>query len=218
MPRTYLSIDLDYWFSGYDYEKIPRSISYIFDTIKHLKNKILVDDHDELLDHINCCNPERIIHLDFHQDIAYPVKGSIRTENVELNCGTFLYYVENRKNIDFEWYCPTSKCYMKGHREGLCVEPSISISTHKKNWIFRRQKTITGIPKLHDLESQICGIGVAISPDYCYCNPLILMNLSNQLINNHGYKYTSEKWLVNEDEYRRHKRNGYNDDKTTYFR
>jgi hypothetical protein len=158
----YLSIDLDYWcsgdymYSGFELPDINSLHQLLADTM-HVHNRLLVDPHDHLLTHINQAKPARIIHVDYHQDIAFPSRYS---KTVSLNEGTFFYFVDNRADIDFCWYYPDMEC----RRFGWCVLPEEK-PLSPKNRIFKTQTMKKGLPD-KSLLAQVTHLGFAISEKY----------------------------------------------------
>lgn len=160
--KTYLSIDLDYWLgSSYNDPEDLSTLGSVLNAVKHVGNTLMVDEHQNILDHINSIEPDKIIHIDFHQDIAYPHK---REPEIELHCSNFFYYVNNRKDIDYEWFYPEKDCASLQHRNGLCVNYTNPLS--KDNWIFNAQKHKKGLPPIKELKS-VSAVGFAASRDYC---------------------------------------------------
>jgi hypothetical protein len=193
--KTYLSIDLDYWLhNGNNYHVIPRQMFRLFKSLSSM-NKVIVKDHEQLLPFIEKLNVERIIHIDYHQDIAYPYWED---DSVELNCGTFWYFLQNRKNINFHWIYPRNVC--KTDNGGICMNMGISNPLKKKNWIFRKQTTrkgLSGYTKFGDMN--IVGIGVSVSRNYCYTAPSNLDEIVDFLIklgyHDHNYYQPTNKEL-----------------------
>jgi hypothetical protein len=157
---TYLSIDLDYWFRKDNFDDF--SIFKLLDQIKHIPNKVLVDEHDELVPHINSTKTDKIIHIDCHQDICFPTNTSYY-EHLDCHCGSFFYFIENRENIDFTWHYPDyHHCIQK--ELGFCMEQHYHPEA-KKNWIFKSQKRT--IKKISQKEiDQVTAVGIAFSFDY----------------------------------------------------
>lgn len=155
--NTYLSIDLDFFFSD---EGDHYNIIKFLDKISHIQNKMLVDEHHLLLDHINNSGCTKIINVDYHQDIAYPIYND---DKLKLSCGTFLYFVEDRKNKEFKWYYPqTENCFQNGL--GFCMDMKHKPNS-KKNYIFNTQKHKCGLPNKSEI-SNVTHLGISCSFDY----------------------------------------------------
>jgi len=91
--RTYLSIDLDYW-NGLQ----RRSIDTCFGHVFQLGLPIWVAPfHHQLLPHINQCDYDTLINVDFHSDIAEQGWGQSPTE------GTWANFVKWRRHGTFIW-------------------------------------------------------------------------------------------------------------------
>ncbi len=129
-------------------------------------NLILVDEHHHILDHLNSARCSDICHVDFHQDIAYPTKDM---PEVELDCGSFFYYVKDRTNVNYTWFYPDASC-AKGAQHGLCM-PREAKPFAKSNLIFGSQRMRLGLPNLKGLN--VCGVGVAVSTLYLEDNNVI---------------------------------------------
>ena len=156
---TYLSIDMDYWFRN-DNEDFD-SMYKILDFVSTIDNKTIVQEHHEILSHINEHNPDHIIHVDYHQDIAFPYS---RYDRMYLNCGTFYYFVEGRQEKTFKWFYPDYYTCILDHG-GLCVDHWHKPFS-KKNRIFKDQTMKCGVPTMKEL-STVSAIGISLSQDYC---------------------------------------------------
>lgn len=124
-----------------------------------------MDEHQELVPHINEQSYSKIIHIDQHQDICYPTKQYLNPDSNELDCecGTFLYFIENRKEMDFVWYYPDyNYCIERGM--GFCMATYYHPEA-KKNWIFKTQKRTTKNISEKELED-VTAVGIAFSFDY----------------------------------------------------
>ena len=162
MKRTYLSIDLDYWLAPDDHyvdynNPTIEQFHTFMRSLDFIKDRCIVDSHDHILSHINNIAPKKIIHVDYHQDIAYPYDIY---KNVTLHEGTFFYFVENRNKIDYIWYYPDKKSL----DFGLCVLPSAKPFS-KKNFIFKNQNRSKGLPT-NDVLKDVVALGFSISTDY----------------------------------------------------
>ena len=119
---TYLSIDLDYWFY-HDREEFA-SLFSLLENLSSIKDRTIVQEHQELLPHINKVKPDHILHVDYHQDICYPTSPN---EKIPIACGSFFYHVQERKNKTFKWFYPN---YYS------CIKQEVGVSgilVHKSN-------------------------------------------------------------------------------------
>lgn len=155
---TYLSIDMDYWFrnGNEDFDSMYKLLNFT----STIDNKFLVQEHHELLPHINDCDPDHIVHVDYHQDIAFPYRNN---ERMYLNCGTFFYFVEKRQEKTFKWFYPNYSTCILDHG-GLCVD-SWHKPFSKKNHIFKDQTMKCGVPTRKDL-AHVSAVGISLSQDY----------------------------------------------------
>lgn len=181
----YLSIDLDFWLTDFSwYEKRQTKKMYDFlNSLPNVENRLIVDDHHHLLDHINTSSCDTIYHVDYHQDLAFPTR---KGERIQLNCGTFFYFVKKRKEKNFKWFCPHSKCW-KNQCYGICVDGANPMI--KKNWIFKTQSVKTGVPDISNLN--ITDIGVSLSPEWCCCPNEVVLSAFVHLMEK-GFTYTGK--------------------------
>lgn len=159
--KSYLSIDLDYWFCKYPTEhcntiKLLNLLCYF----RHKdKNCLIVDEHHNLLDHINESDTDNIIHIDYHQDLCWYEENS----NPKVECGNFFWFVDGKENKKFKWFYPdTDECIKNAM--GLCMDPSYK-PLSKKNFIFNNQTRKCGLPTKQELET-VTDIGISFSLDY----------------------------------------------------
>ena len=178
----YISLDMDYFF-GVEGEPKDLSIFYkMLELTKKAPTKILVEDHHHLLPHINATKPNVIHHIDYHQDISFPYHEG---DDVPLNCGTFLYFVKDRKNIDFVWHYPNSSC-IGPEGNGYCVDPRAKPES-KKNFVFKTQRRSVRLPKISDF-LEASAVGISISRDYVYVSNETL-SIALDTIKSLGFEY-----------------------------
>lgn len=163
---TYLSIDLDYWLATGADNLVP--LTKLFWMLRQVKtdNWVVVDEHHHILDHLNDTNPSDILHVDYHTDVAFETEWNRRTrKKLELNCGTFFWFVKNRQTMRYTWFYPEADC---PRYAGLCMDPGEKPLAHK-NWIFQEQRRRLGLPTRKQLQ-RVQAVGFAISHDYCLAN------------------------------------------------
>lgn len=179
--NKYLSIDLDYWLSMSPNDPAEKVIldAMESDLVRIIRSSIqqrrnvddpfqvlLAKDHDELLPSINESKCEEIVHIDFHQDIAWPIKG----EKFHIHCGNFFYGVGGREEKSFTWWYPTEDARSLGicsSLEGRGIDvPEHLDPFRKENFIFKDQFDRKGLPRASDLFG-VTHVGIAFSPDYC---------------------------------------------------
>lgn len=163
LKKTYLSIDLDYWFTNDECCRI-KQLKNVLRSIKNIKNIKIVGEHHRMLSHINSVAPDKIIHVDYHQDIGFPTERN--QKDFSMFCGNFLYYVKNRQSMDFEWYYPE---YSAGNGKGLgyCTSSYDPNPNSKKNHIFKTQIRRLGLPP-HSTLSSCSAVGISISRNWWY--------------------------------------------------
>ena len=162
---TYLTVDLDYWYS-------KRATGTGFDFIKKLyllgKPIKVFTEHHLILRDINR-QYKKVINVDFHSDLA---DMAYRWPN----CGTWANYVYGRQNAVFEWRYPNDiECIQKGM--GLCHRDDEDDDTlgynfrngndfdpfhHPELWTWREVRRQKGIEEL-DLNS-VDKISLILSP------------------------------------------------------
>lgn len=97
--RTFLSIDIDFWNeSGKDcVDLMLENLNSVYKICR--TNGIplsAVANHNQMLSLVNDSKTNQLINIDYHSDLA--------TNNVEnLNCGTWVSYVKNRRNSKYKW-------------------------------------------------------------------------------------------------------------------
>lgn len=160
--KTYCSIDLDYWlgpdhlYTNHERPPIDSFVS-LMQKLGSVTDRRLVDQHQFLLPHIEHTDSELILHIDYHQDIAFP---TAHFKTVAFNEGTFYYFLSNRETKEFVWYYP-DKISLE---QGLCVLKQDQPFS-KKNQIFRSQTHKKGLPT-DKLLKTVTSWGLAVSRDY----------------------------------------------------
>jgi hypothetical protein len=108
MKHTYLTVDLDYWYSrrvtgtGLDF------IKQLFSLNRQMK---VFTEHHLILRDIDR-QYKKVINVDFHSDLVDRASGRV-------NCGTWANYFPGRQDAEFEWRYPNRcRCLVEGM--GLC--------------------------------------------------------------------------------------------------
>jgi hypothetical protein len=162
---VYLSIDLDYWFMS-NVEDVTGADLFL-QKVFALKKPIFVTTyHDGLLKDLNKKHIDKIIHVDFHSDLATePISKK------ELNEGTFLNFYKWRKSCIYEWRYPdTEICFTIGN--GRCDWHNFDDEKNKpiEKWDpskmgykeVKRKKGLKGINL-----KKVDWIGISLSPNWC---------------------------------------------------
>ena len=97
--KTFLSIDIDFWndiaIDGVDL--MLENINSVYKTCR--TNGIplsAVANHNQMLSLVDDSKTNQLINIDYHSDLA--------TNNVDnLNCGTWVSYVKNRRTSKYKW-------------------------------------------------------------------------------------------------------------------
>lgn len=174
---TYLSIDLDYWLAASWSDPVP--LAGLFKLLRQVQNAdwLVVDEHHHILDHLHQWNPSDILHVDYHTDVAFETDWYLRRgSRIELNCGTFFWFLKNRENMRYTWFYPEADC---PRGEGLCMDKSFK-PLARKQWIFREQRRKMGLPTRKQL-AEVKAVGFAISRDYCYAEDEYLQRIMQVL-------------------------------------
>lgn len=155
--KTYLSVDLDYW----QEHSTDRSMLRFVDRCLSLKvPTLLVSDHHWLIDHVNQYRADRLINVDYHDDITQRPNRD-RDSDFPLDCGNWVSHVKWRRRASYEWRYPWARCWDDGL--GLCDAPDLyGESRPTTGWgEVSRQRLLDDINW-----KSIVAVGIAISPDY----------------------------------------------------
>ena len=172
---SYLSIDVDYW-RNYDIDKASKEMDRFFQRIVNLKVPIyVVKDHEELLKDVNTYQFDTLINMDFHSDITSYIdhKDGIyefhQLSNSyvrgDLNCGTWVNFVENRKNSEFLWIYPQEDCFQE---EGRCEDIKDFWDTPNSDYHNWAQITCQKGWSEYIRWSKVRAVGIAISPFFLF--------------------------------------------------
>lgn len=121
--RSYLSIDLDYWSEEVD----DTDSFYFFERVFDLGLPILVvESHEQLLDHVNKSGADTLYNVDYHSDFTgFENKNEAKTDMEEdAEDGTWINYVDWRWEGTVHWMYPKEICYgssQDSNRDGLGV-------------------------------------------------------------------------------------------------
>jgi len=105
MVRTYLSIDLDYWYSMDFFPRIFMERLFSLDV-----PRLVVREHHELCSHINSIDEslDKVVNIDYYSDLT---EGSqFHGSGFCLNEGTWGNFIEERHCHHFHWIYPRSIC------------------------------------------------------------------------------------------------------------
>jgi hypothetical protein len=158
---TYLSLDIDYWGNSQDDRHM---FPFVQRVLALKKPTLVVRDHHHLLPHINKYTSDRLINVDYHDDIVYkPTQGERGDSRaVELEEGTWGSFVKWREGAWFQWMHPHVG---DKFNDGLC-DPLVYIYGPEDSgctgWsrVTKRRGTST-IPW-----DDIIAVGIALSPTY----------------------------------------------------
>lgn len=148
----YLSIDIDFWDEA---ETANKAITNILDKLPKGTPKLAVMNHQQLLKAVNNSNANTLINIDTHSDFA----GS--TVN-ELNCGTWVAYVNWREEGRYVWYRsgPNSdqgRCDWNGNSWNSGTDWMITKTAHREqNYNFSEHLKL----------DNVVGVGICLSPDF----------------------------------------------------
>jgi hypothetical protein len=149
---TYLSIDIDFWF---DAETAENAITNILDNIPKKASTIAVMNHQQLLKAVNESKASTLVNIDTHSDFA----GKAVTD---LNCGTWVAYVNWRKEGKYIWYRSgvtdeEGRCDWNGDAWNSDSDWKSSRTAHRgQGYDFSKSL---------DLKN-VVGVGICLSPDF----------------------------------------------------
>lgn len=119
--KTVVTIDLDYWtnlYIGFKHE----AVKMIKECIKLSSKSYVIDHHHKILNYIPN-DTERIVNIDFHNDILGESSWdsyNIKKKKSHVNEGTWGNFLPNSVNT-FDWFYPSKK-YCIGLGYGLCQD------------------------------------------------------------------------------------------------
>ena len=157
--KSYLSIDMDYWFNNFDdntSEKVKNTYIPFINKVESCNVPIFFcNQHDEILQDLNKYKVDRLYNVDYHSDII------IEPEET-LDEGTWASFYRFRSNCIFEWRMPDRYMCVKSGM-GLCHARSIDTFPRTK-FGYKKSKTISG---LNGIEwNSIIAIGICESPEW----------------------------------------------------
>jgi hypothetical protein len=168
--KTLITVDLDYWTNCYKRTN-KEGIKLLQEIRKACDKSYLIWHHQDILDIIPP-RTERIINIDFHNDI---VGEDISDIDEDLNEGTWGNYLPRSVKL-FEWFYPSEKwCIQK--RGGLCLDGSGEVSTNYP--VEYRQKRSW---KNMNFSGGNCFV-LCVSPEWSFC-----------------HEYTEYLWCLNLDD------------------
>jgi hypothetical protein len=158
--KTYLSIDLDYWFyRDYDNYQLQTKMLECFDFFAELLKTRqvfsvdLIINHEDILSILKNSNFDLLINIDYHDDICYK-------NYTELNCGTWAKFVEGRNNKTYQWNYPVPLRFSYGR----CDTQNDLWHYPKLHTDWKKIRKYKGLPSLRNMK--IDGICIVLSPPY----------------------------------------------------
>ncbi|MEK6833164.1 MAG: hypothetical protein AABY32_03885 [Nanoarchaeota archaeon] len=158
---VYLSIDLDFW-SEYSSRK---SSDRFFNKIINLDLPLLVvDSHEEIVDHVNTSGANILINMDSHSDIigfyGLDDKKEELSSREEYNWAN---HVSWRANGSFVWLYPTYYCYEDGTGIGTCCDVEVDpFKINNTGW-----KSISLCCGVNNIDfNSIRAVSISISKEY----------------------------------------------------
>lgn len=157
---SYLSIDLDYWDNLEVFLK--NGMPFIKKAMKRTDNIMVVQQHHQLLDHINDCKPHTVYNIDWHSDLCDFLKHEI---DDELDEGTWGNYISSKHKATFVWHFPKIKCDDREFPGGRCdIHKDPFIKPECCGW--KKAKKNLGLPDIKNIS--IKGLGISLSPDWLF--------------------------------------------------
>jgi hypothetical protein len=161
--KTYLSIDLDYWFYiGYESYEISGMMMKCFNFFVNLSklnqkcNIDLIINHENILPILKKSVYDILINIDYHDDIC-------GKDFPKINCGTWVKFVDKRKEGLYKWYYPKEECKEFGSY-GRCDAEEDLWKYPKKYTDWKQIKMKKGLPNLKNIE--LSGICIVLSPPW----------------------------------------------------
>jgi hypothetical protein len=157
--NTYLSVDLDFW-NCYQ-ENITPDFQFLFDKItQHNISYYICQDHREILRHTKQFpHFSTLINVDAHQDFSDLMSNELKINN--LNCGTWVNFVPQRKNKDSQYLWVHPNGVEGGYYFYDPFKEPERVGWSKANKMSLLRKS------LQDIDfNEICGIGFSMSYDY----------------------------------------------------
>jgi hypothetical protein len=172
--KSYLSIDLDYFFyEGFEIKdkflEFMETLNKLCDS-KNIKPSI-VKYHHELLPIVDKYSFDNLLHIDFHSDLTDYNKEDLYEDN--LNEGTWINFVKKRKNIDFIWYgtsdnefayCDKFNVLKEVNRDTKVFDP-FDKKNLKKMGFKSISKKFKVLPSKKMLDT-VKYVGISISPNW----------------------------------------------------
>lgn len=153
----YLSVDIDYFLIRYfdELQNLSLAERFIKKLISLKKPIDVVLSHEYLIHHIEP-NIKKIYNVDFHSDIAH------NYGTFDLNEGTWLNFIDNSRNMEFQWNYPSYKhCYVDAY--GTCDTYPYKWATHLMP--YKKVSRVSGLRKINF--DAVSRIGICISPPWC---------------------------------------------------
>jgi hypothetical protein len=148
----YLSIDIDFWEEA---ETAEKAITNILDNLPKKTPLIAVMNHQQLLKAVNSSKANTLINIDTHSDFA----GKAVTE---LNCGTWVAYVNWREEGKYIWY-RSEVAYDRGRCDWAGDTWNDNSDWKSSKTAYRGQEY--DFSKHLDLKN-VVSVGICLSPDY----------------------------------------------------
>jgi hypothetical protein len=168
--KTYLSIDLDFWFDP------TRAREQLILLMQRLGKRPItaVMNHQQMLAAVNASNAQRLINIDAHSDLA---ESSV----MKLNCGTWISYVKWRTEGAYIWIRPDAGFHNSCNGDDRAIwnagtDWKYSVSRH----ISRRNLKLTTY--LHDCVE----VGICMSPAYA---PSEVVEVFREIVDRYGIPY-----------------------------
>jgi hypothetical protein len=155
MPKTYVSIDFDFW--NDNPELAYEEVDDLLGEIALPKSSLVgVMNHQQMLPYVNKSGASKLINVDYHSDASH-----IRTL-ASFNCGTWVSYIDWSDKGTYVWIRPTQYTF-PGNCNGTKGRWDIGIGWKKSYGVFKKdgKNAFAKIKK-----SDIIGVGLCLSPAY----------------------------------------------------
>ncbi|MCK9567489.1 hypothetical protein M0R72_00905 [Candidatus Pacearchaeota archaeon] len=169
--RTYLSVDVDFWFEP---TRARKQLVLLMQRVGKNIPIIAVMNHQQMLASVNASNAQRLINVDAHSDLT---ESSVR----RLNCGTWVSYVTWRKLGEYIWIRPDAGF------QNSCNGDDRAIWNAGTDWKYSVSRYISSKNlKLTTYLQGCVGLGLCMSPAYATTG---VVEVFREIVDRYGIPY-----------------------------
>lgn len=186
--KTYLSVDVDFWFEP---TRAREQLMLLMQRIGKIP-VIAVMNHQQMLREVNASNARRLINVDEHSDLA-------ERDVTTFQCGTWASYVNWRHQGEYVWIRPDVSY------QGSCNGDDRAIWNFGTDWKHSVSRHISRKNlKLTTYLQDCVGVGICMSPAYA---PTDVIEVFREIVDRYGIPY--RKGRLNEMQARRMRPSGF---------